>query len=174
MTAQPAAGSLAAAYRLPPLPDPPKKRDMQQSLHFYRPAVMNTVARHLDAMRDDATVVVAGEGYLCRHRSDLPSCPYPDMLIAFDVDSPAIIHTNGYVISEVGKPPDFVLEVASPTTGRQDYTVKRDIYARLGVTEYWRYDYSGGEYHDAVLAGDRLAGDVYRPVAITTEPDGVI
>ena len=35
MTAQPAAGSLAAgflaAYRLPPLPDPPKKRDMHKA-----------------------------------------------------------------------------------------------------------------------------------------------
>ena len=80
---------------------------------------------------------------------------------------------NGYVISEVGKPPDFVLEVASRSTGRRDYTVKRAAYAAYGVSEYWRFDHTGGRYHDAPLAGDRLVNGVYEPIGINEEPDGV-
>ncbi len=161
--------------RLPPLPDPPRKWDMQEFLHYDRPAVANTLARHLDALREDATTFVAGRGYLCRQRSDLPRCPYPDMVVAFGVDAASIGETNGYAISEAGKPPDLVLEIASEHTARRDYITKRPIYAGLGVTEYWRYDHTGGRQYDAALAGDRLTAEgVYRPIELTTEANGVI
>ena len=161
--------------RLPPLPDPPRKSDMQESLHFERPATMNTLARYLDALGDDATTFIAGRGYLCRRRGDLPYCPYPDMLVSFDVDAASISPTNGYVIEEAGKPPDFVLEVASEHTARRDYIVKRPLYADLGVPEYWRFDHTGGGYYEAALAGDRLTPEgVYLPIELFTEADGVI
>ena len=32
--------------------------------------------------------------------------------------------------------------------------------------EYWRLDSSGGEYHDAALAGDRLVDRRYEPIAV--------
>ena len=35
---------------------------------------------------------------------------YPDLLVAFGVDPAAYKASNAYVISEQGKPPDFVLE----------------------------------------------------------------
>ena len=57
-----------------------------------------------------------------------------------------------------------MLEVASPTTAVLDYTLKRLEYERYGVVEYWRFDPSGGEYHDAALAGDRLVDGRYVPV----------
>ena len=161
--------------RLPPLPDPPRKWDMQEFLHYDRPAVANTLAFHLGALRDDATTFVAGRGYLCRQRSDLPGCPYPDMVVAFDVDADSIGETNGYVIDEAGKPPDFVLEVASEHTARRDYIVKRPIYAGLGVPEYWRFDHTGSRQYDAALAGDRLTpAGVYEPIELHTGADGVI
>ena len=156
------------------LPDPPRKRDMLQFIAFTRLAVANTVTRYYDALRPDANILVAGEGYLCAARRDLPYAPYPDMLIAFGVDAAAIAATNGYVIDEVGKPPDFVLEVASASTGRRDYTVKRIRYARLGVLEYWRFDHTGGRFHNAPLAGDRLVNGHYEPIATETDEQGRI
>lgn len=175
MTTKPVNPAQPDAQRLPPLPDPPRKWDMQEFLHYDRPAVANTLARHLDALRPDATTFVAGRGYLCRQRSDLPRCPYPDMVVAFGVDAASIFPANGYVIDEAGKPPDFVLEIASEHTARRDYIAKRPIYADLGVIEYWRYDHTGGRQYDAALAGDRLTVEgTYRPIELTTEADGVI
>lgn len=37
-------------------------------------------------------------------------------------------------------PPDLCIEVISPTTGLIDRHAKRNIYARLGVREYWIID----------------------------------
>ncbi len=36
--------------------------------------------------------------------------------------------------------PDLVVEIRSPSTARQDWTVKRELYARHGVKEYWLLD----------------------------------
>ncbi len=117
-------------------------------------------------------VLISGGGYLRRDAADrgdfVPDCVFVDGV----EDPKAIIWRNGYVTSEVGKPPDFVLEVASRSTGRRDYTVKREGYAGYGVGEYWRFDHTGGKYHDAPLAGDLLVNGEYRPLEIVTEPDG--
>ena len=153
-----------------PLPDPPEKRDMQQDRH-YVPA-RYVLEAHYDSRGD---VLVAGHGYLIASRgsvSDWKDHFYPDMVVAFGVDPEAIVDRNGYVISEVGKPPDFVLEFASETTAPRDVTVKRAGYAALGVSEFWRFDGSGKGYYPQPLAGDLLAGDRYEPVELTEEPDG--
>ena len=83
---------------------------------------------------------------------------YPDLLIAFDVDPEAYRDSNAYIISEQGKPPDFVLEVASRRTGNEDTGENCEVYAALGIPEYWRFDETG-EYH-----GTRLVGGSYEPV----------
>ena len=95
-------------------------------------------------------------------------------MVAFGVDPDAIVPRNGYVIQHAGKPPDFVLEVASRSTGRRDYTVKRAGYAGYEVQEYWRFDHTGGRFHDAPLAGDTLTGEVYTPIPINRDPDGLL
>ena len=81
---------------------------------------------------------------------------------------------NGYTISEIGKPPEFVLEVASETTARRDETVKRETYASFGISEYWRFDRTGGRYYVAALAGDLLVDGVYQPIPLETGDDGII
>ena len=154
------------------LPDPPKPLDAMQQL----PHVSNAYVILNDYYRDRTDVLVGGDGYLCYEASDLRHAPKPDCLVAFEVNvSPAsIIEANGYTISEVGKPPDFVLEVATESTGRRDYTVKREIYASYRVREQWGFDHTGGRYHDAPLAGDRLVDGGYVPISIVTDPDGVL
>ena len=69
----------------------------------------------------------------------------PDLFIAFDVDAAAIRERlPNFWIRETGRVPDFVMEVASPSTAANDLGRKRDLYARLGVSEYWRFDHTGG------------------------------
>ena len=66
-----------------------------------------------------------------------------------------------YKIWEEGKPPDFVLEVATPGTADDNAGDKMELYARLGVREYWLYDPQGG-LHEPRLQGFALVGAKYR------------
>ena len=116
------------------------------------------------------TTLIGGELYIAPEpRRGTKGLRVPDLLIAFDVDPEAYRQRNAYVISEQGKPPDFVLEVASASTGRIDVEDKPTAYAALGIPEYWRFDETG-EYHGERLAGDRLIGDDYEPIAIAVLP----
>ena len=90
---------------------------------------------------------------------------HPDFFIAFQADLESHERRDGYVISEQGKPPDFVLEIASRCSEDQDDTVKRDFYEALGVPEYWRFDPTG-EYNQALLAADQLVDGKYRPMPV--------
>ena len=149
-----------------PLPDPPKRPDMEQfdGIHDFAWALGSRRKR-----RDG--YLISGGGYLRSDPQDRGDF-VPDIAYAENVgDVQRIIRRNGYVISEVGKPPDLVLEVASRSTGRRDYTVKREGYARYGVREYWRFDPSGGDYHDAPLGGDTLVDGEYQPIEIVSESE---
>ena len=154
---------------LEPLPDPPRTYDMQQ---YEKLSGFDSCLRPHFAHLND--VLISGGGYLRNDPTNEAERLAPDCVVAFGVDPDSIVERNGYVISEVGKPPDFVLEVASRATGRRDYTVKRDGYAAYGVGEYWRFDHTGGRYHDAPLAGDRLVDGVYESFPISREPSGLI
>ena len=158
--------------RLTPLPDPPPLPDMASQLIHITDA--HGILRDRYHLRPD--VLVCGECYLCYDASDIRGSPRPDCLVAFGLTTitpEEVIDANGYNISEIGKPPEFVLEVASESTGRRDYTEKRVIYAGLKVVEYWRFDRTGGRFHNAPLAGDRLTADgTYEPIPVYEHPDG--
>lgn len=146
-------------------PDPPYDPDDKITSfdHLTITGTAHSLAVHLG---NRETTLVAGDRYLAvAPTRNLSGARYPDMLVAFAVDPEAYRRSNAYVISEQGKPPDLVLEVASRSTGHVDVTEKRVDYARLGIGEYWRFDETG-EYHGARLGGDRLVDGEYVPVDI--------
>ena len=97
----------------------------------------------------------------------------PDLFIAFGVDAPTIrVNLPNFWVWETGKVPDFVMEVASPSTAANDLGRKRDLYARLGVTEYWRFDPSGGDLYGQSLAGERLVDGNYVAFDLSVGSDG--
>ena len=149
------------------LPDPPRL-DMLEFPHVSR--IMWILQRRYSHLPD---VVIMTQGYLCFDTGgDRSGWLAPDCLVSFGASMEVAQRRHGYVIAEQGKPPDFVLEVASVSTGRRDYTVKREGYAAFGVTEYFRFDDTGGRYHDRPLAGDRLVEGAYEPVPVTTDASG--
>ena len=161
---------IADYSHLEPLPDPPRREpDMQQDQGIYD---FRSILRLSLSHRDD--VLIAGGGYLRREATNDAERFAPDCVVTFGVNPKGIVARNGYVINEVGKPPDFVLEVASRSTGRRDYTVKRDAYAGYGVREYWRFDPTGGRFHDAAMAGDTLVDGRYEPLPVSREPGGLL
>ncbi|MCY4534981.1 MAG: Uma2 family endonuclease, partial [Bryobacterales bacterium] len=59
-------------------------------------------------------------------------------------------------------PPDFVLEVASPSTADTDSRHKAREYSRIGVREYWRIDPQGA-LMSSPLEGFVLSEGRYSP-----------
>ena len=63
--------------------------------------------------------------------------------------------------------PDLVIEILSPGTRRRDLTVKREIYARFRVREYWIVDPNARSVRVLAPTGDRY-------VEIPVGADGTI
>jgi Uma2 family endonuclease len=143
-------------------PDTPKD-DMQNLIHLNGPGFIPAVALHLGSPDTTAVLSEFPIGWNVSQRRGLLS---PDLLIAFNVDVAAIIAHNGYSIDYHGKPPDFVLEIASRGTARRDEREKWEGYAAYGVTEYWRFDETDGRFYSVNLAGDRLADGQYEAIPI--------
>ncbi len=81
-----------------------------------------------------------------------------------------------YKLWEAGRPPTLVLEAASPSPDDRDCREKRDLYASIGVEEYWRF-HPTGSLKGAERAGTRLEGGTlqesgYKP--LLTRTDGSI
>ena len=99
----------------------------------------------------------------------------PDCYVAIGLSQESIEsieRNNVYLVWEVGKAPDFVLEIASPSTASRDLGSKRELYAELGVGEYWRYDETGGDYYGEPLVGERLVDGEYQRLELRRENDG--
>ena len=144
-------------------PDFPPRLDVQNWLNLYRrsfPAALG------DYLGSPETTITATELPVAPSLDTWENHRIPDLFVSYNANIALFIEQNGYAIDRQGKPPDFVLEVASPTTGIKDYTEKRCDYERYGVLEYWRFDASGGKYHDVALAGDRLVDGRYVPIEI--------
>ncbi len=155
------------------LPDaPPREPDAVTSYDYlHQPGNAHQLIRHFG--NPDTTLVAADRWVAWEPHPGTVGLSRPDLFIAFDVAPAAYKESNGYIISEQGKPPDFVLEVASQSTAYTDVGAKRDEYAALGIPEYRRFDETG-EYHGARLAGDRLVDGQYQPIAIAQLADGVL
>ena len=152
-------------------PDPPERTpdDMTSIKAIHLNGKSHALRLHF---ADRPNTIIDAEHYISpiptRH---LTGVVYPDLLIAFDANPEALDKHNAYIISEQGKPPDFILEVASRSTRAADRTTKRDTYARLEATEFWRFDEDPTPTNPA-LAGDRLINGAYQPITIDTLPDG--
>ena len=154
--------------KLERFPDFPPREDMQNTSHLHRRSILTALAIHIGSPE---TTLVHGEVPVAPTLDPWGAYRIPDLIVVYDCDIALVDEQGGYAIDRQGKAPDFVLEVASRSTGRADYTDKRTDYERFGVAEYWRFDPSGGEYHDAALAGDLLVEGVYQPIAIESLDD---
>ena len=159
-----------------PLPDPPEREpdDMTRFDRLAENGNAYLLKQHLLARQPGAAdnIIVSGEHSLVAEPTpNLEGSRYPHLLVAFDADLEARRASNGYVIAEQGKPPDFALEIASRSTGHIDTGQKRTDYAGLGILEYWRFD-DTGEHHGTKLAGEHLVDGTYVAIQIEELPDG--
>ena len=112
--------------------------------------------------RDD--VYVGSNNFLYYERGNPRAVVSPDVYVV--VGAPAGLRDT-YMLWNEPKGPDFVLEVTSASTRRTDERRKREVYAALGVTEYFLYD-PRAEYLAPPLQGWRLHEGAYRAVPAVT------
>ncbi len=169
MTTKPVAAQSDGAVAGPinQFPEYPPRDDMQNILYIHKPSHVTALSRHFGA---PDTTLVLGEMPLGWDAEQTTGILVPDLMVAFHMDVDAAIAQRGYAVNDRGKPPDFVLEVASRNTARNDETGKRDGYAAYGVPEYWRFD-PQGLYYRSRLAGDTLVDGVYQPIPIDQTGD---
>ena len=111
--------------------------------------------------RERAEVLVAMELRVYYRRGNNQVWLQPDVQVVHGVGrSPS---RSSYLVWQEGKPPDFVLEVASPLTAAKDAQDKVGEYASLGVREYWRLD-PVGELMASPLEGCVARAGGYKPV----------
>ncbi len=158
----------AEAGEIIPFPDaPPEELTAFFSINF--PGYPPSLAEHFG--NPETTIILSEVAAALIPTRSYEGVLYPDLLIAFDVHPHLWSVRNGYLIPEQGKPPDFVMEVASESTARRDETLKREAYAAMGVPEYWRFDSTGGRRYSTHLAGDRLVDGIYVPITIHRTDD---
>ena len=112
-------------------------------------------------------VLVAMELVVYYQRGNNKARLQPDLQVVFGVGRG---NRGSFRVWEEGKAPDFVLEVASPSTAENDARHKAREYAGIGVREYWRLDPEGSLMRRP-LEGYSASGGRYGPVE-AVEPDG--
>ncbi len=115
-------------------------------------------------------VYVSGNLFMYYEKGNPRKSVSPDVFVVFGV---AKKRRNTYLTWEEGRTPDFVLEVASPSSYTKDMREKKDLYASvLGVKEYYIYDPLGeivpsfigfrlidGEYQEIEFVNERLLSE---------------
>lgn len=155
------------------IPDPPKHKNGEMTSFQYL-GDNGSVYLLKHHFGNPETTVIKAERYLLSARgAPRREWRIPDLLIAFGASSAQYKENNAYIISLQGKPPDFVLEVASRGTWRRDRWAKREDYLAMGIPEYWRFDETGN-YYGTRLAGDLLVNGEYQEIPIETLADGAL
>ena len=128
---------------------------------YYRDIMIDFIQMLKHYFRNVNDVHVSGNLLMYYEEGNPRKSVSPDVFVAFGVSKK---RRRTYKIWEEGHGPDFVLEVASPSTYRHDLTRKKDLYASvLGVREYYIYD----PYHEVnpYFMGYRLVEGVYEEIA---------
>ena len=102
--------------------------------------------------------------------------PLDVLFSRFDVVEPDLLYVSNERAAEVLSvqhltgAPDLVIEIASPDTRNRDETIKRRLYERSSVTEYWVVDPDIDVIRIYRRSGERFE----RPVELSREADDVL
>ena len=169
-----------SSARVPPIPDeeedlsivyPSGDGEPMADNDWQWEAIADTALALRNRYAGRADVYVASDMLMYYRMNDVSASVAPDVYVVFGANGNH--RRDSWLVWREGKAPDFVLEVASPGTWQADAGRKRDIYAAMGVTEYWRFD-PKGEFFVPELVGERLDGGEYRHLSLHTDEDGIL
>jgi Uma2 family endonuclease len=127
-----------ADYEL--FPDDGLRHEIIDGAHF---VTASPVTRHQRISRE---LLYLFTGFLKAHpMGEVFDAPFDVVLSFFDVVVPDLVYISNqraHLLTEKNLQgvPDLVVEILSPTTRPRDERLKRDLYERAGVEEYWLVD----------------------------------
>ena len=144
-------------------------RPMAES-DFQRTPLTYAVDRLRFHFRDRRDVYVSGNLLLYYQEGNPRAVVAPDVFVVLGVSN---ADRSSYRLWKERKVPDFVLEITSRSTYREDQESKREVYRALGVREYWQYDPTG-DYLEPPLQGLELSAGEYRRLPGRELADGAL
>ncbi len=124
---------------------------------YHRRLLMWTLQALEEHFAQNPEVYISGDIMMYYREGDPRKSISPDVLVCFGIN-PKLRRT--YRIWEEGKAPDFVMEFSSKSTYDKDLGEKMDVYASLGIQDYFLYD-AEGLYLPSPLMGFTLVDGVY-------------
>ncbi len=146
-------------------PDSDGKPMAETPLH--RKVMLHLIEALEDHFAGEPDVYVSGNMLLYYEKGNPSSAVAPDIFVVRGV--PKDEDRDVYLLWREGKAPCFVLEVTSKSTRLEDQRKKKDLYAELGVEEYFLFD-PRSEYLNPRFQGLLLTGSEYQPLRLV--PDG--
>lgn len=150
------------------LPDDGLRHELIDGEHFVTPSPITAhqliVGNLHHAIRNHLLVV--------DRRGVVMLAPFDIVLSRYDVVEPDLIYFSSERFKEVVTdrnaqgPPNLAIEILSPGTRRRDEVLKRRLYERMGVSEYWIVD-----PELEVIKVHRLEDGKYRRTELSREED---
>lgn len=131
---------------------------------LHRDDMVDTIHILQDFYADRPRVYVSGNLLLYYEEGNPRKHISPDVLVSIGIDKEP--RRDYYLVWKEGKAPDFVGEITSKTTRREDQKTKFALYRDiLKVPEYVQFD-PRAEYLKPPLQGFRLIGGDYVPIEL--------
>lgn len=122
-------------------PDDGKRHEIIDGEHYV------TAAPNTKHQRISMRLSVRLGGFIeSRQLGQLFAAPFDVLLSRFDVVEPDLVYVSNARAAEVltaahvRGAPDLVAEIGSPSTRKRDETMKRRLYERSDIAEYWAVD----------------------------------
>ena len=151
-------------------PDDGKRHELIDGEHYVTPSPN---IRH---QQISINLTLRIESWLETHpRGRLFYAPLDVVFSNFDVVEPDLLYVSNerahvLTVPNVQGAPDLVIEIGSRGTRKRDETIKRRLYERSGVSEYWIVDPD----IDVVRVYRRSGDSFARPIELSREADDVL
>ena len=127
---------------------------------LHKDILMRTIYALTEHFSPDSSVYVSGDILMYYVQGFPEKVVAPDVLVTFGIGNK---RRRTYKVWEAGKIPDFAMEFSSENTYHNDLSGKKELYASLGIRDYFLYD-AEARFLPTPLMGYTLVDAAYKAI----------